>query len=68
VELLVALTIGVLLGTGTFMLLRPRGFPVVQGVILLSHGINLHDRFPARPGLPGIPAHAQRAGGLGGGG
>ena len=40
-ELLVALTIGVLLGTGTFMLLRPRGFPVVQGVILLSHGINL---------------------------
>lgn len=40
-ELLVAITIGTLLATGTFMLLRPRGFPVVQGLILVSHGINI---------------------------
>ena len=40
-ELLVAITIGTLFATGTFMLLRPRGFPVVQGLILVSHGINI---------------------------
>jgi len=40
-ELLVAVTIGTLLAAGTFMILRPRGFPVVQGLILVSHGINI---------------------------
>lgn len=40
-ELVVALTIGTLFAAGTFMILRPRGFPVVQGLILVSHGINL---------------------------
>ena len=40
-ELVVALTIGTLFAAGTFMILRPRGFPVVQGLILLSHGINI---------------------------
>lgn len=40
-ELVVALTIGTLFGSGTFMILRPRGFPVVQGLILVSHGINI---------------------------
>ena len=40
-ELLVAITIGTLFATGTFMVLRPRGFPVVQGLILVSHGINI---------------------------
>jgi multisubunit Na+/H+ antiporter MnhC subunit len=40
-ELLVALSIGALFGTGTFMVLRPRAFPVVQGLVLLSHGINI---------------------------
>ena len=40
-EGVVALTIGALLGSGTFMLLRPRGFAVVQGLVLISHGINL---------------------------
>jgi multisubunit Na+/H+ antiporter MnhC subunit len=41
VELLVALTIGSLFATGVFLMLRPVGFPVVQGLMLLSHGINL---------------------------
>ncbi len=40
-ELLVALTIGTLFATGIFLLLRPAGFPVVQGIMLLSHGVNL---------------------------
>ena len=40
-EVLIAATIGILFATGTFMLLRPRGFSVVQGLILFSHGINI---------------------------
>jgi multisubunit Na+/H+ antiporter MnhC subunit len=40
-ELLVATTVGVLFGTGTFMLLRPRAFPVVLGLVLISHGVNI---------------------------
>jgi multisubunit Na+/H+ antiporter MnhC subunit len=40
-ELLVAITVGTLFAAGTFMILRPRGFPVVQGLILISHGINI---------------------------
>lgn len=40
-EALVAITIGTLFATGSFMLLRPRAFPVVQGLVLLSHGVNV---------------------------
>jgi len=40
-ELLLALTIGTLIASGTFLMLRPRGFPVVQGLVLISHGINI---------------------------
>ena len=40
-ELLVALTIGVLFGGGVFLLMRPYGFPVVLGLVLISHGINI---------------------------
>lgn len=40
-ETLVALTIGTLVAAGTFLLLRPRAFSVVQGLVLLSHGVNL---------------------------
>jgi multisubunit Na+/H+ antiporter MnhC subunit len=40
-ELIVALTIGALFASGTFLALRPRGFPVIQGLILVSHGINI---------------------------
>lgn len=40
-EVLVAATIGVLFAAGVFLLLRPAGFPVVQGLTLVSHGINL---------------------------
>ncbi len=40
-EVLVALTIGSLFAAGVFLMLRPVGFPVVQGLMLVSHGINL---------------------------
>lgn len=40
-ELLIAVTVGVLVGTGCFLLQRPRSLPVVQGLVLLSHGMNL---------------------------
>ncbi|MGH7859613.1 MAG: Na+/H+ antiporter subunit C [Candidatus Binatia bacterium] len=40
-ELLVALAIGSLFAGGIFLLLRPYSFPVVLGLILLSHGINI---------------------------
>lgn len=40
-EVLVALTIGSLFAAGVFLMLRPAGFPIVQGLALVSHGINL---------------------------
>lgn len=40
-ELLIAVTVGILVGAGCFLLQRPRALPVVQGLVLLSHGINL---------------------------
>ncbi|MCK6554126.1 Na+/H+ antiporter subunit C [Candidatus Binatia bacterium] len=40
-ELLLAITIGAFVATGSFMLMRPRAFSVVQGFVLLSHGVNL---------------------------
>ena len=40
-EALLAITIGTLFAAGSFLLLRPRAFPVVQGLVLLSHGINV---------------------------
>ena len=40
-ELIVALAIGVLAGSGTWLLLRPRTFQVVIGLSLLSYAVNL---------------------------
>lgn len=40
-ELVVALAIGVLAGSGTWLLLRPRTFQVVMGLTLLSYAVNL---------------------------
>lgn len=40
-ELLLALGIGVLAGSGTWLLLRPRTFQVVIGLSLLSYAVNL---------------------------
>lgn len=40
-ELIVALGIGVLAGSGVWLLLRPRTFQVIIGLSLLSYAINL---------------------------
>ncbi len=40
-EVVVSLAIGVLAGSGTWLLLRPRTFQVVVGLSLLSYAVNL---------------------------
>ncbi|HOW49106.1 MAG TPA: Na+/H+ antiporter subunit C [Rubrivivax sp.] len=40
-ELVIALAIGLLAGSGTWLLLRPRTFQVVIGLSLLSYAVNL---------------------------
>lgn len=40
-EIILALAIGVLAGSGIWLLLRPRTFQVIIGLSLLSHSINL---------------------------
>ena len=40
-ELIVALLIGTLSGSGTWLLLRPRTFQVILGLSLLSYAVNL---------------------------
>lgn len=40
-ELIVALAIGVLTGSGVWLLLRPRTFQTIMGLSLLSYAVNL---------------------------
>ncbi len=40
-EMVLALAIGVLTGSGVWLLLRPRTFQVIVGLCLLSYGVNL---------------------------
>ena len=40
-EIVYALAIGVLAGSGTWLLLRPRTFQVIMGLTLLSYAVNL---------------------------
>jgi multicomponent K+:H+ antiporter subunit C len=40
-ELIIALAIGVLTSSGVWLILRPRTFQVVMGLVLLSYGVNL---------------------------
>lgn len=40
-ELIVALSIGVLAGSGVWLLLRPRSFQVIVGLSLISYAVNL---------------------------
>ena len=40
-EIIVALAIGVLTGSGVWLLLRPRTFQVIVGLSLLSYAVNL---------------------------
>jgi multicomponent Na+:H+ antiporter MnhC subunit len=40
-EAIVALAIGVLTGSGIWLILRPRTFQVIMGLTLISYGVNL---------------------------
>lgn len=40
-EAVVALSIGILFGSGVWLVLRPRSFQVVIGLLLLSYAVNL---------------------------
>ena len=40
-EVIVAIMIAVLVGTGVYLVLRARTFPVILGITLLSYGVNL---------------------------
>lgn len=40
-ELIIALSIGVLAGSGVWLLLRPRTFQVIIGLSLISYAVNL---------------------------
>ena len=40
-EIVLALAIGVLTGSGVYLLLRPRTFQVIMGLTLMSYAVNL---------------------------
>lgn len=40
-EIVLSLAIGVLVGSGVWLLLRPRTYQVIVGLCLLSYGVNL---------------------------
>jgi len=40
-ELILSLAIGVLAGSGVWLLLRPRTFQVIMGLSLISYAVNL---------------------------
>ena len=60
-EIIIAIAIGVLGGSGTWLVLRPRTFQVLMGLTLLSYAVNLfifamgslsHDKEPiVQPGV-----------------
>ncbi len=40
-ELVIAISIGVLFGSGVWLILRPRSFQVLMGLMLMSYAVNL---------------------------
>lgn len=50
-EVVLALAIGVLTGSGVWLLLRPRTFQVIMGLTLLSYAVNLFIFSMGRLGL-----------------
>lgn len=54
-ELTLAIAIGVLTGSGVWLLLRPRTFQVIIGLALISYGVNLFIFSMGRPRLGAPP-------------
>ena len=61
-EIVLALAIGVLTGSGVWLLLRPRTFQVIMGLALLSYAVNLFIFSTGRLGLALDKAPVLRAG------
>jgi multicomponent K+:H+ antiporter subunit C len=62
-ELVLALGIGVLVGAGVWLILRPRTFQVIVGLSLLSYGVNLFIIAMGRLRSGAAPILAERAAG-----
>ncbi len=54
-EAMVAIMIAVLVGTGVYLVLRARTFPVILGITLLSYGVNLFVFISGRLALDRAP-------------
>ena len=50
-EIVLAIAIGVLTGSGVWLLLRPRSYQVIMGLALLSYAVNLFIFAMGRQGL-----------------
>ncbi|ATP13060.1 Na+/H+ antiporter subunit C [Bartonella henselae] len=48
-EIILSLSIGVLVGSGIWLVLRPRTFQVILGLSLISYGVNLFMFSMSRP-------------------
>ncbi|MCL7462044.1 Na+/H+ antiporter subunit C [Pseudomonas sp. NW5] len=61
-ELLFALTLGILTACGIYLLLRARTFPVVMGLTLISYAVNLFLLAMGRlsSGIPAIIGQSER--------
>ncbi|MDR2113463.1 MAG: Na+/H+ antiporter subunit C [Candidatus Accumulibacter sp.] len=62
-ETVLALAIGVLGGSGIYLLLRPRTFQIVMGLSLLSYAVNLFIFCMGRLRLDALPLIDPRQGG-----
>ncbi|WP_336293789.1 Na+/H+ antiporter subunit C [Bartonella sp. CB169] len=54
-EIVLSLGIGILVGSGIWLLLRPRTFQVILGLSLLSYGVNLFIFAMSRPRDSAVP-------------
>jgi multicomponent K+:H+ antiporter subunit C len=62
-EIILAIGIGVLAGSGVWLILRPRTFQVIIGLSLLSYAVNLFIIAMGRLGSSAAPVLATRAAG-----
>ena len=62
-EVIVALGIGALAGSGVWLILRPRTFQVIIGLSLLSYAVNLFIMVMGRLRVAAPPVLAERAAG-----
>jgi multicomponent K+:H+ antiporter subunit C len=62
-EIILAFSIGMLAGSGVWLILRPRTFQVIIGLSLLSYAVNLFIIAMGRLGADAAPMLAARAAG-----